>query len=270
MLRDIASLANGGGGYLIIGIRDDGKGKAQTYASDLKLDSERVKKAITDLSHKYIVERLESLEVLARNVKGHPLVLVKVPYTDNVPHMITYNDTTGFYSRYHDGKRTMTIGEIREAFSQYAIGQSYDGLVFQQSQEILDDDSIEMLLQELEDSGEYEPDQREALEDFLTFLKDPQHEYVHRYLRASCNGLTNAIARLLAFFDTSYYDDPSGNFCLSIDPTAGIKYELHGENWDPEEDQKWKELDDQLQNKTQELRARYQIYRQVVKSVLLF
>lgn len=45
ILRDISSLANGGGGYLIVGIRDDGKGKAQKYESLSLSDAENIKKA---------------------------------------------------------------------------------------------------------------------------------------------------------------------------------------------------------------------------------
>jgi predicted HTH transcriptional regulator len=44
LLRDIASMANSGGGYLIIGIRDDGKGHAQTYELITEADLENIKK----------------------------------------------------------------------------------------------------------------------------------------------------------------------------------------------------------------------------------
>ena len=116
ILRDIASFANGGGGYLVVGIRDDGKGRAQKYEPDLVGNTENMKRSITSLSQDHILERIHGLVVATREVRGNPLLLVRVPASDRVPHMVTYQDRTDFYKRYHDGKRAMTFGEIREAF----------------------------------------------------------------------------------------------------------------------------------------------------------
>jgi hypothetical protein len=116
LLRDIASLANGGGGYLIIGIRDDGKGKAQKYEPSLIGDTEKIRNAIIGLCHEHIKERIDGLDVVIREVKGNPLVIVRIPFSGRRPHMVTYKNSTDFHTRYQDGKRIMTIGEIREGF----------------------------------------------------------------------------------------------------------------------------------------------------------
>ena len=123
LLRDIVSLANGGGGYLIVGVRDDGKGKAQKYEPDLVGDTERTKKSIMSLCNDHISERIDGLEVVTREVGGNPLVVARVPVSDRVPHMVTYRNRTDFCTRYHDGKREMTIGEIREFFTQDLVGR---------------------------------------------------------------------------------------------------------------------------------------------------
>ena len=61
LLRDVASLANGGGGYLIIGIREDGEGHAVKYEPVEKAES--IKKSIQSLCQDWISERINGLEV---------------------------------------------------------------------------------------------------------------------------------------------------------------------------------------------------------------
>jgi len=115
ILRDIASIANGGGGYLIIGVKDDGKGRAIGYASEIG-DIESIKKSVMSLCNDHIVERIYGLEAGSRNIKGNPILIIRVPASERIPHMVTFENKTDFYTRYHDGKREMTIGDIREAF----------------------------------------------------------------------------------------------------------------------------------------------------------
>lgn len=115
-LRDVVSLANGGGGYIIIGIRDDGNGRAQKFDSDSIVNIDGILKSIKSHCQDHISERLEGLEVVSRDIENNSIIIVRVPISDRVPHMSTYKNDTGFYTRYNDGKREMTIGEIREAF----------------------------------------------------------------------------------------------------------------------------------------------------------
>lgn len=49
LLRDIVSLANGGGGYLIVGIGEDGNGRAVKFEENLLKEPESIKMAITIL-----------------------------------------------------------------------------------------------------------------------------------------------------------------------------------------------------------------------------
>ena len=48
---------------------------------------------------------------------------MRIPASDRIPHMVTYMNRTDFYIRYHDGKREMTVGEIREFFNKDYFGQ---------------------------------------------------------------------------------------------------------------------------------------------------
>lgn len=116
LLRDITSLANGGGGYLIIGVRDDGQGRAIKFEPSQLGDTAKITRSIAFLCQDHIVERIDGLEIRERNVRGNPLVVIRVPVSSRVPHMITFKNRTDFYSRYEDGKREMTYGEIKDAF----------------------------------------------------------------------------------------------------------------------------------------------------------
>lgn len=121
LLRDIVSLANAGGGYLIIGIRDDGKGHAQRYEPDMIGDTQRIKQAINSLCLEHIRDRIDGLEIRLRTVRRNPLVFVRIPTSIRIPHMVTFQNHTDFYTRYEDGKREMTLSEIREAFNREFI-----------------------------------------------------------------------------------------------------------------------------------------------------
>ncbi|MCL4424163.1 MAG: ATP-binding protein [Firmicutes bacterium] len=130
LLRDIVSFANGGGGYFIVGIRDDGNGRAQSYASGLITDVERIKKAIVELSHAHISEPIEGLEVVTRTVNNNPLVIVRIPASARAPHMVTFNYRTDFYTRYVDGKKVMRLSEIKEAFKNDSLERRLSDIGF--------------------------------------------------------------------------------------------------------------------------------------------
>ncbi|MFC2075677.1 helix-turn-helix domain-containing protein [candidate division KSB1 bacterium] len=127
-LRDIASLANGGGGYIIIGIRDDGKGKALRFEPELVGDTGAIAKSIRNLCNEHISERILNLEIDTRIIKGAPVVLIRVPESLRVPHMVKYQNRTDFFTRYQDGKREMTIGEIKEGFNKDMVSLRLTGI----------------------------------------------------------------------------------------------------------------------------------------------
>lgn len=120
-LCDICSFANAGGGYLIIGIRDDGKGKAQKL--ETVIDPERIVKSIRSLCIDHISDRIEGIEIQIRQICNSNIILIRVPNSGRAPHMVTLDNRTHFVTRYQDGKHVMSINEIRSKFVNDIIGR---------------------------------------------------------------------------------------------------------------------------------------------------
>ena len=117
LLRAIAAMANGGGGYIIIGIHDGGSGQAEKFVDPALMgDSETTRQSIRSLCHDHISARIDGLEVRPRVVNGHTLIVVRIPPSGRRPHMVTFGRRTDFCIRLEDGKREMSLPEIREAF----------------------------------------------------------------------------------------------------------------------------------------------------------
>ena len=116
MLRDVISLANANGGYLVLGISEDGFNRPASFCP---IDNYiRVSQGIRQACLDGIQERLDGLEVagyegLSPN-KG--IIVIHVPSSDKTPHMVSMNYHSDFYRRYDTDKRVMTIGEIRDSF----------------------------------------------------------------------------------------------------------------------------------------------------------
>ena len=128
VLRDIASLANGGGGYLIIGMQDDGTGRPVGYRPHSKENLERMKKSIQQLCLDHIAERIPRLEFRIREPNNNPVLIICVPDSIQVPHMVKFDRRTDFYTRYDEGKREMSIAEIRRAFQEDRMQLSLDSI----------------------------------------------------------------------------------------------------------------------------------------------
>ncbi|MFC1987183.1 helix-turn-helix domain-containing protein [Chloroflexota bacterium] len=134
VLRDISSLANASGGYLIIGINDDGTGRASGYWPHTTADLERMKQSIQDICIGHIVERL-IIQSEIKEPDGNPVLLIQVPDSTRKPHMVTIERRTDFWTRYGSGKREMSLDEIRKSFQQDqvllgidSISQKFDSL----------------------------------------------------------------------------------------------------------------------------------------------
>lgn len=113
MLRDITALANADGGYLVMGIREDGAGRAAALnpINDVTSKVQPINQACLD----HIQERIPGLEVAAYETGfGQGIVVVHVPKSEQRPHMMVHESRTDFVCRYGTDKRTMTLTEIRE------------------------------------------------------------------------------------------------------------------------------------------------------------
>ena len=112
MLRDIVAIANADGGYLILGIREDAFGRAESIVP-MKGAPDKVQ-PIRQVCLDGISERIEGLEVKAFEFSpGEGLIVIRIPKSDHRPHMVIKEHRTDFFRRYETYKREMTIDEIR-------------------------------------------------------------------------------------------------------------------------------------------------------------
>lgn len=115
MLKDIISLANAGGGYLVMGISEDGFNRPIGICpiDDLVNKTQGIRQACLD----GVQERIDHLEVNYFEVESNQgIIVVRVPSSEKTPHMVSMDHHSDFYRRYDTDKRVMTIGEIRDSF----------------------------------------------------------------------------------------------------------------------------------------------------------
>lgn len=117
LLKDIASMANSGGGYIFIGVRTNNDSVAIKFDSVDSSTLAKLKQIILDLSVQHIEERIAGLEVKKRIVDGSELLVIRIPNSVRIPHMVKFSNNTHFAKRYQDGKREMTFAEIRTLFN---------------------------------------------------------------------------------------------------------------------------------------------------------
>lgn len=113
MLRDVTALVNADGGYLVMGIREDHAGRAAALSP---IDDPKTKaQAITQTCLDGIQERIPGLEVMPYETGfNQGIIVVRVPRSEQRPHMVTRDHNTDFIWRNGTDNRAMTLGEIRE------------------------------------------------------------------------------------------------------------------------------------------------------------
>lgn len=115
ILKDITSMANAYGGYIIIGIKEDSQGCAEEIIGIEEAEDEERK--IMSLCLAHIKERIRGLKISHIPVAENKRVLViYVPRSLYGPHMITFEDMNQFWIRHNTQKSLMSIEEIRDAF----------------------------------------------------------------------------------------------------------------------------------------------------------
>ncbi len=113
MLRDVTALANAEGGYLVMGIREDHANRAAAFSP---IDDPKAKaQAITQACLDGIQERIPGLEVVSyESGFNQGIIVIRIPSSEQRPHMVARDHNTDFICRYGTDKRAMTLGEIRE------------------------------------------------------------------------------------------------------------------------------------------------------------
>ena len=112
MLRYVTALANAEGGYLVMGMREDlaGRAAALSLIDDPKTKMQAIHQACLD----GIQERVVGLEVVSYEIGfNQGIIVVRVPPSEQRPHMMVRDHGTDFVCRYGTDSRDMTLGEIR-------------------------------------------------------------------------------------------------------------------------------------------------------------
>jgi len=114
MLKDISSMANHRGGYIVIGIEADDQG-IPTDIIGIEPDNhvERIRNSCLNNIDKRIVGLdIEDISLSNRRV----VIVISIPESINAPHMVTYKGLNQFWKRHGRQKEKMTTQEIGEAF----------------------------------------------------------------------------------------------------------------------------------------------------------
>lgn len=137
MLKDITSMANHRGGYLIIGVEEDKEGiPLELVGIDAGNHVERIMDSCLDNVDKRIIGlEVEDVPLSTEKV----VVIVCIPESINAPHMITFKGLNQFWRRHGRQKEKMTVDEIGEAFEKRLSNLNrLDRFLFTRKAEILE------------------------------------------------------------------------------------------------------------------------------------
>ncbi len=112
MLKDVVAFANAEGGYLLLGAEE--KGGAIHRFCGIE-DARQVAGALFQSRTQNITPLIVGLEAVCRSAPGDvEVVVVRIPPSNQQPHMYTLESRTQFVARYGTHNREMTIDEIRQ------------------------------------------------------------------------------------------------------------------------------------------------------------
>lgn len=127
LLKDVCALANGDGGFLIIGVRDDGHGRATGIVNIPNAES--VRQSIFERCLQRIEPRLRTLTITVVQVKADVIIVCRVPSSDDKPVCARPDrEHHFFWRRYDDGNRLMSVDEIRQCFEGDRIAKSMNDI----------------------------------------------------------------------------------------------------------------------------------------------
>ena len=115
-LADVTSFANAGGGDLIFGVSDkDGIAVEAKGLKDFNEDQARLR--LESIIRDGINPRVPGIQIhVVNDVKKDPFLLMRIPRSWIGPHMVTFKNTSRFFTRSSNGKYQMDVSELRSAF----------------------------------------------------------------------------------------------------------------------------------------------------------
>jgi len=116
-LADVSSFANASGGHLILGIEESSGTAIQIIGVEVSnLDAEKLR--LENIIRDGLAPRISGLKI--HNVKlinNKEVIILEIPKSWSMPHMVTYRDHSRFYSRNSAGKYHLDVTELRSAFA---------------------------------------------------------------------------------------------------------------------------------------------------------
>jgi len=141
MSRDISSMANAYGGYLIVGIREDRETGAPLEITGVKnAENERDRIISSCLSN--IEPRIPGLKIKAVPIQDcNPVILIFIPRSTRAPHAVRFGGRRcEFWKRHDRQKSPMSIEEIKEAFLRTEnIRKDIEEFIKERKREILEE-----------------------------------------------------------------------------------------------------------------------------------
>jgi len=137
MLKDITSMANHRGGYIVIGIEADDEGlPIDVIGIEPDNHVERIRNSCLNNIDKRIVG-LDGEDISLSN--NRVVIVISIPESVNAPHMVTYKGLNQFWKRHGRQKEKMTTHEIGEAFDKRLSNLNrLDRFLFLRKTEILE------------------------------------------------------------------------------------------------------------------------------------
>ena len=115
-LFDISSFANASGGYLIYGIEENG-GIPKQLVGIAVTDADAEIRRLQSLALDAVDPRIPGLDFgFISLANGRGVIVISIPKSWALPHMVTLKGTNKFYSRNAAGKHPVDVDELRDLF----------------------------------------------------------------------------------------------------------------------------------------------------------
>ena len=155
LVRDVSAFANASGGWIIVGISEQGMPhRAASWAHLSTADAERIRKQVVDLCSSHIDPAIPDLDAQTELGPDTSLVVINIP-AGHSPHAVTgFDNATDYYIRIGDEKRQMTHSELQAAFAQAGNGSNGPE---QKDSSPSGQSAVEQALQEAQEKAEDRP-----------------------------------------------------------------------------------------------------------------
>ncbi len=148
LIKDVCAFANAEGGYIIIGIEEDGNRNPVKFISID--DPELHRTSIIDRCLARIEERLPFLDVGIVDVDGSSLLIIHIPESGRKPHCTRPDpEHHYFFKRYEDGVKLMSLPEIRQLLESDTVHKALSNIqkqlsVVRDDQQVIQEATIEL------------------------------------------------------------------------------------------------------------------------------